>query len=173
MSGQCPTCGRVDKDWKSESSVKRAPDGTKLEQRVGTERSRTSDYQDWHRTLGADFLVNDIDQIEWRLDANRNVFPVAVIELSRVDGNMTVPDSYLDAAWDRFSVRDPQSKVTALVAARLGVPAFFTLYRHDMTQFWVYEIYHPQRYSTWFWDHKTEAEYRKFVIELTPESGLL
>lgn len=150
MNDQCPTCGRVSLDWRDEESVVRV-DGTKAVQRPDTDVDRTVKYREWHRTFGPDICVNDLDQIEWRV-IDGAVVPVAHIELSRVDGNRDVPLTYLEAAWNRFTVRDLQSKVSTLVAEALGIPAYFVLFRWDLTEFWIREFYVPGRapVDDWF-----------------------
>jgi hypothetical protein len=155
----------VSLDWKSEESVERA-DGTKTVQRPDTDQDRTAKYRLWHRSFGSDVYVNDLDQIEWRM-VDGNVVPVAHIELSRVDGNRDVPFTYLEAAWDRFTLRDPQSKVSTIVAERVGIPAYFVLFRWDLTEFWIREFYIPEREPVDKWYEEISAvDYRNWIVGL-------
>ncbi len=160
MSGECPTCGRVSPDWTDPGSVKREG-GIKTSQRPQLE-DRTKRYREWRRTFGRSSYVNDLDQVEWRSDVE-GMYPVALIELSRVDGTMKLPMGYLVAAWTRFTTRDPQSDITALIADSLGVPAFFVLFRWDLSEFWVRQ-FAPVENS--YWDTFSPDEYQAWIEAL-------
>jgi hypothetical protein len=66
-------------------------DGTKARQHRSNE-DRAALYRDWRRTFGPHLYVNDIDHVEWRM-VERRVEPVAVLELTRVDGSVPVPSA--------------------------------------------------------------------------------
>jgi hypothetical protein len=135
---QCPTCGRVGQDWGSNETKNTAKNRNKTRQRKD-ESDRVAAYRKWRWNLGHGCYVNDIDQVEWR-HRNGEIEAVAILELSRVDGNAKVPDSYLDAVLNRFKKRDGQSKFINWVSKKLGIKTYIVLFRWDMTEFWLYDI---------------------------------
>jgi hypothetical protein len=153
-------------DWRDRSSAARSEEGTKKVQRSDAHVDRTAEYRKWHRTFGPEFLVCDIDQVEYRM-VNGVAVPVAIIELSRVDSDSDVPDSYRKSAWDRFSERDSQSKIIAAVAERAGVPAYFVLFWRKLSEFWTHEVYVPGRapIDKWFGPASPDV-YREWIMKL-------
>jgi len=130
--GQCPTCGRVAADWSAKFGA------SKGRQRVDTE-DRAAPFRDWRRSLGRPYYVCDIDQVEWRMIDGRPV-PVAVMELTRVDGNVAIPATYLEAILTRFTKRDGQGAATKAFAELMGVKAWIVLFRWDMSELWLYNL---------------------------------
>lgn len=133
MEDQCPTCGRVSQDWaerKFDLKGKRRSDS----------EDRLKDYRGWRWGAGGrELLVTDLDQIEYAF-VDGEPIPVAVLELSRVDGDVKVPPSYLRAVLDRFQKRDAQGKVSCHLASRLGCKCWIVLFRYDLSEFWVFNL---------------------------------
>lgn len=159
FAGQCPTCGRCGSDWSSPET--RGERDTKGRQRLSTV-DRTSAYREWRWGLGNSLYVNDVDQVEWRM-VNGEIRPVAVIELTRVDGSVPVPPAYLKAILDRMTGRDPQGRVAVEVASRLGVCAYVVAWRWDLTEFWGYNLSRNVGWKLW-----TANEYRAWLASLKP-----
>lgn len=150
VPAQCPTCGRVSEDWSQ-----RAP-GAKARQRKDRE-NRLTEYTDWRRKLGDDFYCTDVDQLEWR-EIDGVLTPVAVLELTMVEGNAHVPQKYLNNILDRFLIRDGQGEMAQRLAAKLGVKAWIVLFRWDLTEFWVYDLCGTRR-----WYHTSPAKYKAWL----------
>jgi hypothetical protein len=149
-ANQCPTCGRVDEDWASNR-----PD-LKGRQR-GDREDRCRDYRGWRWKFGGGLYASDVDQIEWRIE--NGVFrPVAVLELTRVDGNIPVPQSYLDRILLRFGERDGQGKIARRTAELLGCKAWIVAFRWSVNEFWVYNLTDGRG-----WWHTDRALYRKWI----------
>lgn len=156
IARQCPTCGRCDQDWTAPASRQTTLlEGVKAAQHRSTE-DRTRVYREWRRTLGPGLYVNDVDHVEWRM-VDGHVVPVALLELTRVNGLAPVPPTYLDRILDRMCDRDPQAKFACEIAARIGVSAFVVVFRWDCGAFWVYNLsarrgwwsLTPEKYRTW------------------------
>jgi hypothetical protein len=109
--------------------------GAKAYQRKDTE-NRIKPYSDWHRTLDRNFIMLDVDFIEWRIK-NGEPIPVGVMEITRVDIGKNVTEGYLAAIIDRYNNRDIQGKVFKLVAKALNTHAYIILFREDCSEFWV------------------------------------
>ncbi|HUZ01627.1 MAG TPA: hypothetical protein VMU89_14860 [Thermomicrobiaceae bacterium] len=152
---QCPTCGRISEDWSSDETLR--PDGEvrKARQRRDSE-DRALSYRQWRYQFGGGCFVSDIDQVEWRV-VDGAPTPVGVLELSRVDGNVRVPESYRTAVIERFTKRDGQATSVIEMAKRLGTTAWVVLFRWDLTEFWVYNLsdrrgwwaLRPAAYENW------------------------
>lgn len=125
MEGQCPTCGRQPQDW-----TDRSPGAKK--QQVLDGHKRAEPYKAFRRKLGRELLVNDIDQVEWRIGEGGVVVPVATIEISAIKGTMTVPPSYMENNLIRLFKRDGQGRFSQEMARRLGVNSYFTLFYSDL-----------------------------------------
>ena len=135
---QCPTCGRIREDWGNDSTKHMAIHKTKDKQRKDSE-DRLSDYRKWRWKFGNGCYVNDIDQLEWRMVEGETT-PVALLEMTRVDGSIPVPPTYLDSILKRFKERDGQRKIMLRVCDLLGVDVYIVCYRWDLTEFWVYNL---------------------------------
>lgn len=128
----CSTCGRAAHDWTAR------PEGVKGRQRSDTE-DRALAYRQWHYTLPAHCWLSDVDGIEWRLVDGQPV-PAAIIELSRIDGALPLPASYLRAVETRFFDRDAQGSLIRRTAEILGVPAYLVLFARDLSAFYILDL---------------------------------
>jgi len=147
---QCPTCGRVAEDWTTK------PDGQKVRGRKDNE-DRTVDYTAWRRKWNRSSYVSDIDQVEWRV-RDGQIIPVAVLELTRLDGDMMPRPAYFDAIINRFTKRDGQAKSITLFSKLLGVDAIIVLFHYNLENFWLYNL---STSSGWF--HLKKEGYRKWL----------
>ncbi len=140
--GQCPTCGRMDRDWSQREAEERDSQGHKalLGGDGSFKEDRAAAYRRWRYTLGKGVWAMDVDQVEWRRDESGDPHPAATIELTRVDGNVRVPGTYLAKILDRFGDRDFQAEHSKYVAEALGVNCFIVAFRWDLTEFWVYNL---------------------------------
>ncbi|NJK62069.1 MAG: hypothetical protein HC921_04715 [Synechococcaceae cyanobacterium SM2_3_1] len=138
---------------------KQTETGVKAYQRQDQEW-RSKPYSDWHRTLDRRLLMTDVDFIEWRYRQGELV-AVAVIEVTRVDRGKTVNSAYLQAIIARFETRDMQAKAARKVATALGVSAYIVLFREDCSQFWVYNLSHPQD-----WQMFDPLQMEQFLLKL-------
>ena len=154
-ASQCPTCGRVAEDW----SERAGP--IKGKQRKDAE-DRCVEYRNWRHSFGGGCYVMDMDQVEWRLQHSDPV-PVAVLELSRVDGNVKLPQTYLDAVTTRFQKRDAQGSAITTFADLLKVKAWIVLFRWDLSEFWIYNLTDGRG-----WWCMTKPKYHSWVIGLKP-----
>ena len=102
----------------------------------------------------------DIDQIEWRF-RDGDAVPVALIELTRVDGNMSIPQSYLNAIVNRFTKRDGQAALLLQVAQQLELAVWISLFRWDLSEFWVYNL---SRNEGWW--HVDKTGYIKWLEKM-------
>jgi len=145
---QCPTCGRCPDDWAERNSAKT----------LSSQVDRVAPYRSWRYVQGIGG-VTDVDNIEWRL--HQGVWlPVAVLELTRVDGNIPVPDSYRANVLTRFQ-RDVQGETAVTVARRLGCKAWVVLFRWDMSDLWVFNLTDSRG-----WWHLNEERYRHWLRSL-------
>lgn len=154
---QCPTCGRTQEDWASDDTKKISDKLTKTKQRRDKE-DRIVKYRNWRWNFGDGCYVTDVDHVEWRIK-NGKITPVAVFELSRVDGNVNVPQTYLDAVLKRFNKRDGQKSAVKRIAELLGVHVYIVLFRWDLTEFWVYDL---TARNGWY-SNITQNEYEDWI----------
>lgn len=156
---QCPTCGRVSENWAENR------DAIKGAQRSNADIDRCAAYKAWRWKWGAGLYVNDLDQVEWRM-IDGHIIPVVVLELTRLDGDRhPLPMGYLQAIVERFTKRDAQGSTVVALAHRLGVDAVLTLFRHDLSEFWLFNLSAPtqwfhldrDRYRAWLADHRGRA----------------
>lgn len=148
-------------DWKSQDSKKKiAGTNAKARQRDDKE-DRTIAYRDWRRTFpqGSPFTT-DLDQIEVR-KINGELRPVAVLELTRTDGDGPVGQKYLDAITDRFFYRDGQGELAVGLANRLGTKAAIVLFRYNLKDFWVYNLSDREG-----WFYMTAPQYQRWISKL-------
>lgn len=148
---QCPMCGRVQENWSERKGL------VKGRQRADSEE-RTLEYREWRWNWGKGLYVTDIDQIEYRMDNKRPRF-VAILELTRLDGDARPPPGYFHAILDRYRKRDAQAKATAEIARRLEVGAYIVLYRWNLVEFWVTDL----RDTKGRWWHLHQKEYREWI----------
>jgi hypothetical protein len=102
-------------------------------------------------------VATDIDQLEWRAGE-----PVAILELTRIDGSAPVPASYFEAIDQRKRV-DRELQRTVLLAMRLKVWAYWVAYREDLSEFWVRRVWAGPPSE---WRHKDREEYAEWLRSL-------
>jgi hypothetical protein len=154
----CKTCGRADENWRDRHSAVLA--GTAKADFAGSNEDRLAAYRRWHRTLPVNLICTDVDQIEWRMRDGAFV-PVAILEMSRIDGGPDLPKSYCEAVIDRMTVRDSQGSLALTVAAGLGVPAYVVLFHESLSVFYIYNLTHPAG-----WRKLPPGGYKKWLINL-------
>lgn len=154
--GQCKACGRFPKDWGEGREKDRDAQGHKavFKGDSGFEEDRTAAYRKWRYSFGRGIWAMDVDQVEWRRDENGEPRVVATIELTRVDGNVSVPPTYLQKILDRFDDRDFQAEHSRYVARALGVPCFIVAFRWDLSEFWVYNLSEKRERGWWHLDRR-------------------
>jgi len=148
--GQCPTCGRCSEDWATNRDLVKG-------QRREDREDRILEYKQWRWHLGHGCYVADVDAVEWRMKDDQ-LIPAAVFEMTRVDGNAEVPPSYLRAIIKRMEERDLQGKLAKKVAEKLGVKAWIVAFRHDLTDFWIYNLTDSRG-----WWPMTQEEYASWL----------
>tara|TARA_Y100000593_G_scaffold31767_3_gene62484 strand:- start:15950 stop:16426 length:477 start_codon:yes stop_codon:yes gene_type:complete len=129
--------------------------GGKGRQRKDRE-DRTLGYRSWRLEQARGLYTTDVDQVEWRAIGGKLV-PVAILELTRVDGDRRPVQKYFDAIIDRFTNRDSQKQTITYVADKLNVNAFIVAYLQNLSQFYVYNLsegdgwkfYSKSEYKTW------------------------
>lgn len=112
---------------------------------------RDLSYNKWHRTIGDECYMIDIDCAEWR--GNRGV--VAIIE--RALDTCHYPRQEL-LEFKKFEI-----KVVSQIADALQVPAYLVFYDKELSQFDVYTIKNEQAY---FWKAMKTVEYANFLKRL-------
>ncbi len=148
-------------DWADSISRAVNEHGNKEQQRADDE-DRTKEYRQWHRTIPAykdhNLSVADVDYIEYTvIDDKGTLIPHAVIELTRLDGdNPLLPQTYLDSVISRFVTRDKQHVLPRMVAEGLHVKAWLVLFRHNLQDFWVYNLTD----ETGWWDRNEDGYIR-------------
>jgi hypothetical protein len=158
---QCPTCGRIGIDWAGDSTKYKSDKLNKVNQRKDVQ-DRTAEYRKWRWCFGDGKYVNDVDHVEWRM-VDGKPKAVAVFELSRVDGNVHVPDKYLDAVLSRYNKRDGQSAFIKYTAQAFNTHAWIVLFRWDLSEFWVYNLTNN---SGWY-KNLTKDQYEDWIRRLT------
>lgn len=158
---QCPTCGRVDRDW-SQDGVVRNDLGGKIgsQDSPGFLEDRCAAYRRFRAMMNYG-AVTDFDQIEWRSDGQGYLVPVALFELTRVDGNVPVSQNYLDKILDRILKRDQQGELAKRAASGLDMKAWIVAFRHDLSEFWVYNLSYERG-----WFHGDAKWFRGFIESL-------
>jgi len=120
---------------------------------------RTAPYRKMRRTF-KQAGATDFDQVEWRYDGFGELIPVALLELTRVDGNVYVPPTYFEAILKRFIERDWQGQLACKGAELLGTTAWIVAFRHDLTEFWIYNLSDRRG-----WASGNQAWYEKCFLE--------
>jgi hypothetical protein len=131
---------------------------TKSKQRQDKE-DRTSDYRQWRFGFGNHKFVSDIDQVEYRIVDGR-IIPVALLELTRIDGDVPIRHGYLSSILQRFAKRDAQKKFIIEMAKKLDVNVYIVAFRYTLEEFWLYNLskskgwacLNKKRYSQWIKD---------------------
>lgn len=96
-------------------------------------------FRDWHRTLSSDYMVMDIDQIEYRRNANGLLVPVAIVELTSAY-KTPIPETCKTGVIDRIFNRSAQGEFLAVLANQLRVPAMIFLFAENLSEIWYYDI---------------------------------
>ena len=116
---------------------------------------RPSEYSEWHRTLGCEYLTADIDYVEYRIGRG-------IVALIDVTGEMEDEGHLLNSKKYIWARTKMQREILSTMSKALGVPAFFVLHTKGLTVFHVYNLADteekPQR--------MTCAEYTNFVKKL-------
>ncbi len=164
--GVRPGVGGAMTTWRDDGTRKLTSKGDKAIQLEGSENEeRTWRYRKWRRNVGDGCYAADVDFIEWRF-INGQLEPVALIELSRIDGEPGPALGYFQAVLDRLA-RDAQLKTTLRVAECLGVDAFMVLFHWDLSEFHVYNLtrdcgwFHADRPGYTRWLHNVGQRERK------------
>lgn len=155
---QCPTCGRIGDDWGNDETKSLAITMNKGKQRSDTE-DRAATYRKWRWGIGGGCYVSDIDHVEYRI-VKGELKPVALLELTRVDGNRPIPETYLSSILARFRKRDAQEKIITFAARELKCKAWIVLFRHDLSQFWLYNLTHERG---WY-KNLSQSQYQKWIL---------
>ena len=157
---QCPTCGRCPKDWAEREAA--------IKQGFKADGDRAALYRNYRRTLkgppGAwDDLgcATDVDNVEWRY-RDGGWQPAAVFELTRVDGDLELPESYFGNIAARFRT-EVQGKIAKIVARRFDCKAWIVLFRYDCSEFWIYNLTDDRG-----WFHINADAYRSWLLQLEP-----
>lgn len=116
---------------------------------------RPSEYSQWHRLLGREYLAVDIDYVEYRTGRG-------IVALIDVTGEMEDERHLLNSKKYIWARTEIQREILSTMSKALGVPAFFVLHTKGMTIFHVYDLSDimekPLRMSC--------AEYTSFVKSL-------
>jgi hypothetical protein len=116
---------------------------------------RPSEYSEWHRTLGREYLTADIDFVEYRIGRG-------IVALIDVTGEMEDEGHLLNSKrfiWERTKM---QREILSTMSKALGVPAFFVLHTKGMTLFHVYDLSDTTEKPL----RMTNAEYTNFIKKL-------
>ena len=125
----------------------------------------TIEYRDWHRSLHRGWYVNDIDQIEWRADANGRSCPVALIELTELK-SLTNVNGTLRQILNRFENKTAQGDFSRMVADRLCCNAYVVAYVQGLKYFWLYNLSEHKG-----WVKFSKDQYEHWLSLLTPETA--
>jgi len=150
-------CGTCKEDWSSLDTRKESKAGGKTKQTKHAE-DECAAYRAWRLNFGRPFYATDVDQIEWR-SIRGTMKPVAVLELTRIPGNMRVPPTYFQAIQKRYFKRDKQSMTALDIGSRLGCPSYIVAFRWDLTDFWVYDL----NRNNGKWIHGDKEAYEAFL----------
>lgn len=146
------------KNWASKDSRKLTSDGVKATQMEGRD-DHHKDYVEWHKKLGGECYAQDVDQVEWR-NIDGYFEPIAVLEITSVESDAPVPDSYRRNTLMRWNSRgDGQAPMSIEVGRRLGCPVYLVLFRANTKEFWVCDLTHGDRH----WSQMDASEYADFL----------
>lgn len=108
-------------------------------QQLDGAEDRLASYRRWRYGLGDGCYVQDIDQIEWRIDKDGTPFAVAILELTRVDELPANGAAYRAAILKRYE-SGGQGKTARHVARCLGCHAYIVAYPPALDWFWLYNL---------------------------------
>mgnify|MGYP003146682613 CR=1 FL=1 len=139
-------------------------------------------YRSYRRSFGAEYHVDNLDHIEWRL-INDIPTPVAILELVRV--NSPFENEWFTSQYQERILSDFYSEVGVdsrqgtgrsdfvnEMAYRLKVSAYIVLFQKDLSNFWTYDLSEEfdtrldTPSSTYEWNHYNESEYKSWVKNL-------
>jgi len=153
-------------DWGSKDSLDDSTQYREKWKREGDE-DRTAAYQRWRRLFKHGAYVTDIDQIEYRRDNEGAIYPVATLELTRIDpdpryGGAADPSpGYFASILKRYKERDDQGQTAKTWAWLLGIPCYIVAYKADLSAFWLYRLNDDKG-----WVRKSADEYKRFIIDM-------
>jgi len=134
----------------------------------GIERGfeRAAEYVQWRRALNVPFNM-DVDQIEWR-KRNGVLVPVAIVEVTCMSPGRSFHAAYGAAIVNRIH-GDGQGYQMRYLSDVLKVPAFITVYEHDLRQrdtLFANLQYWPKLGDEWVWEVIDGREYREWLRSL-------
>ena len=124
---------------------------------VGPEGERAGEYKRWRMGLG-EGLVVDIDQVEFRTNPDGSYRIAAIIELSKVEGEILNPGAYLSTV---VRNRKRQLDLIEAVAWKLDVPAWYVIFTEGLSDVYVLPITTTRK-----WHHMSIAEWRSVLARL-------
>lgn len=116
---------------------------------------RPSEYSEWHRTLGSEYLTADIDCVEYRIGRG-------IVALIDVTGEMEDEGHLLNSKKYIWARTKMQREILSTMAEALRVPAYFVLHTKDMALFHVYNLSDTVEKPL----RMTCAEYTNFIRSL-------
>lgn len=94
---------------------------------------RTSEYSLWHRTLGKEYLMLDIDCVEYR--EGRGI--VALIAVTGRCNNEAHIKNAKKFIWDRTNV---ERKILIALSQGINCPAYYVIHDNNLTVFHVHDL---------------------------------
>jgi len=128
--------------------------------RIDDWEDRARLYREWRYQVKHGTYVFDVDQVEWRSTGDGDLYPVAVIELTRPDDYVRCPEAYLKTVLTRYLSGNPQSVHLRGVAKALDVPLWVVVFESPLNRFWIYNADEDTR-----WWELNEAQYRRWLME--------
>ena len=125
---------------------------------------RAKIYRDWHRDLSDELKCQDIDQVEYKKLEDDTVIPLANLEITRADMDITVTRNYLDAIVARME-DDGQANAAREFARRMRVEAWIVLFRVNLAEFWIYNLTKRQG-----WAHVNQPTYVQWLHEMRTDT---
>ncbi len=159
---QCRTCGHITRDWSKEGVVL-DDTGHHKGWQLPTKEDRSLPYRNWRRKLTFPGAVTDIDQVEWRYRADGSSCAVALLEITRVDGNERVPPSYFQNILLRMYQRDGQASLAISAAESFDTDCWVVAWRENLEDFWVYPLRGAHNRE---WRHMNKGQYALWLAEL-------
>lgn len=135
--------------------VTRNSNGVKALQRMDTE-DRTIAYRNWRREISSAPYCNDIDQVEWVINSENWIIPVALLELTRVDSSTANPN-YFNAILKRFREQGQGSFAEAM-GRMLNCDAYIVAYAADLSHMHLYNL--SQGCG---WNRFSQTQYRQWI----------
>ena len=129
--------------------------GVKTLQRMDNE-DRTLGYRNWRREIAKSPYCNDIDQVEWVVNDENWIIPVALLELTRVDSNTENPN-YFSAILTRFREQGQGSFAEAM-GRMLNCDAYIVAYAADLSHMHLYNLSQGRG-----WKKFTRDEYMQWI----------